>query len=36
MKITDEHKLIVLWLLIGFALLFITSPGNVYVPYAEF
>ena len=36
MKISREVWLIAFWLIIGIALLFVVSPGDVEIPYAEF
>lgn len=36
MKMNREHWLILFWLLLGLLLLLFVSPGDVYIPYAEY
>jgi hypothetical protein len=36
MKIVTERVLIIMWLGIAFVLLLFVTPGDVYVPYAQY
>ncbi len=36
MKIITERLLIILWLAIAFVLLLFVTPGDVYIPYAQY